>query len=42
MLAGYTILVIPMVAMAIVMCGGMLMGTGWALTRRRMHRDGAG
>jgi hypothetical protein len=35
MMDGSTLLVIAMVAMMVLMCGGMLFGSGWALFRRR-------
>lgn len=39
MMSGSTILVIAMVAMMVVMCGGMLLGVGAALRRWRRPED---
>jgi hypothetical protein len=38
MMDGSTVLVIAMVVMMVVMCGGMLAGGVWAFLRRRGHR----
>jgi hypothetical protein len=38
MMDGSTVLVVAMVAMMGLMCGGMLVGGGWAWLRRRTRR----
>jgi hypothetical protein len=38
MMRGSTVLVVAMVVMMVVMCGGMVFGAGLAL-RRRTHRE---
>lgn len=32
---GSTLIIVAMVAMMVLMCGGMLFGGGWAIFRRR-------
>jgi len=35
---GSTVIVVAMVAMMVLMCGGMFVGSGWAFLRRRKRR----
>jgi hypothetical protein len=39
---GSTLIIVAMVAMMALMCGGMLLGGGWAILRGRKHRDDDG
>jgi hypothetical protein len=37
---GSTLIIVAMVAMMVLMCGGMLLGGGWATLRRWKHERG--
>jgi len=36
---GSTVLIVAMVVMMVVICGGMMLGMVWAMTRRRDRND---
>jgi hypothetical protein len=40
MMDGSTLIIVAMVAMMVLMCGGMLFGSGWAALRRWSQRRG--
>jgi hypothetical protein len=42
MMDGSTLIVVAMVAMMVLMCGGMIAGGGWAFLRRWRNRRGSG
>jgi hypothetical protein len=38
MMDGSTLIIVAMVAMMALMCGGMVLGGGWAALRKRKHK----